>query len=61
MTSLRFYLIWFKLGRAYWKSRHLWTLMAYLESVQPSLSPARSVGDEMAAWLAEQEADEDAA
>jgi hypothetical protein len=60
VTSLRFYWIWLKLGRAYWKSRHLWTLMAYLDSVAAATTSPRSVGDEMAAWLAAQE-DEDAA
>lgn len=55
MITLKFYVCWFKLGRAYWKSRHLWTLMAYLESVKAASPIVDSVGDEMAAWLAEQE------
>lgn len=54
MSGLRFWWTWYQLGRAYWKARHLWTLMAWLDSAQDSLPvPARSVTDEIEAWLAE--------
>jgi hypothetical protein len=56
MTTFKFYFYWFKLGHGYWKSRHIWTLMTYLRTLE-TVTPARSVGDEMAAWLAEQEDD----
>jgi hypothetical protein len=58
VTSLKFWWTWYQLGRAYWKSRHVWTLMAYLDQATAQTTPARSIGDEMAAWLAQQEEDE---
>ena len=59
MTAFRFYLLWFRLGRAYWKARDLWTLMAWLETINTPPAP-QSVGDQMAAWLAAQEDEETA-
>ena len=56
MTTFKFYWQWFKLGRAYWKSRHVWTLMAYIN--QASTPPAPSLDDELAAWIAAAEEDE---
>jgi hypothetical protein len=50
VTGLRFYWIWFKLGRAYWRSRHLWTLMAYLESVQGTNIAPRPVSRWVTRW-----------
>ena len=58
MTTLSFYWLWFKLGRTYWKARHLWTLMAYLENAPeglPFAQPPRSVGDEVADYLADRQ------
>lgn len=58
MTTVRFYLNWFKLGRNLWKAhqelqkledetRQWLTLMSYLNN-----EPERSVADDMESWLA---------
>ena len=51
MSGLRFWWAWFKLGRAYWSHRHLWTLLKWMESLESQ----QGVGDEMEAWLHQQE------
>lgn len=55
MTTIRFYWTWFQLGRGYWKHRHIWTLMAYLEHA--SKPAPRTLDDELSAWIAAQEQD----
>ena len=61
MTALKFYWTWLQLGRAYWKNRHVWTLMTYLNTLSADPAPPESVGDYMAGWLAARENEEDAA
>jgi hypothetical protein len=64
VTTFRFYLAWFKLGRAYRKAiraaqslQELTALMAWLDAT----APAESMGDQVSAWLAAREDEEDAA
>jgi len=63
VTTIRFYIAWFRLGRSYWKAQQeirkleedclRWaTLAAYLDH------PSGSVADEVAAWLADHEDDQ---
>jgi hypothetical protein len=55
VTTFKFYLAWFRLGRAYWKARHVFVLKAWLDSLDPQLG----VGDEVEAWLADQPTNRD--
>lgn len=52
--TIRFYYQWFKLGHAYWKARHVLVLKAWLDSLD---IPSGSVGDQMEAWLADQDSE----
>jgi len=63
VNAFRFYLLWFQLGRRYRETQRVISRteeLSTLKSWLMAITPAESVGDECAAWLAEQE-DEDAA